>query len=165
MGTEHYPTRKQDILSHPDGGLLEGQRQAEIADRPLVTGGGGGTLTWAAVDLTSQANGHLSAYTSSPPEYASDGNFVYLRGGVKYVSGFSPTTDNVVIPASSPLVLRQLPYILVDEGAGTIREGTSPQVGVTGTDAFLAIPYFQGGATRSTFGIFWLDGLSYSITT
>ena len=126
-------------------------------------GGGAGPLTWDAIDTSTDGGGHLSPYATSPPEFAIDSNFVYLRGAVEYTSGYSPTGDGIVIPGGAPTTMRQLPGILVDEAVGTIREISSPQVSVSGADGALFIPYFQGGVTRTTFGIFWLDGLSYPI--
>ena len=46
MGSK-YPQRRDttDLLTHPDGGMTELQRQAEIADRGLGGGGGGGVIS------------------------------------------------------------------------------------------------------------------------
>lgn len=121
-------------------------------------------LIWAAIDLDSEGHGHLSAYAAAPPEFAMDTNFCYLRGAVKWISGFDPNSDSVVIPGGAPSqVPRQLPDVYVRQGSDS-PGSTSPRVGFTDSNGFLGINDWNGGSPVGTFGIFFLDGLSYSIT-
>lgn len=129
------------------------------------TAGGGAIppLIWAAIDLGSEGHGNLSAYASAPPEFAIDVNFVYLRGAVKWIGGFDPNSDAVVIPGGAPSqVPRQLPNVYVRQGFDS-PGSTSPRVGFTDSNGFLGINDWNGGNPVGTFGIFFLDGLFYSI--
>jgi hypothetical protein len=138
-------------------------RDASLSVFKEAGGSGGGALTWADVDLSGAS--HLSLYPDNPAQYAIDGNFVYLRGAVKWVAGWTSGEfgETVVVPGGAPVHNPQwLPAIYTRAGTGT-PVPLNPLVGFTGSDGFVAVDVY-GGGVADDFGIFFLDGLMYSIS-